>query len=223
MDVRLERRREVPCLRPRLVASPFRSLSSAAIRLHRALWPLLFLIILALGACNGGTQSSYPSTPIDTSSASGRIASDFKITVYQGQNILGGEETTFFDLLGQGKPVVLNFWAGACPPCRAEMPDLQEAFTEYQDRVLLFGLDIGPFVGLGSRDSGRALLEELGISYPAGTTFDAAVVRDYQILGMPTTVFLQPTGEVFTTWTGLLNRDKATELIEGLLLASGSL
>ena len=106
------------------------------------------------------------------------------------------------------------------PALPAEMPDLQEVYEEYQGQVLLFGLDVGPFVGLGSRDEGRALLKELKVTYPAGTTFDANIVRDYQILGMPTTVFIKPNGEVVRTWAGLLTKDKMTELVEELLAAS---
>jgi thiol-disulfide isomerase/thioredoxin len=118
--------------------------------------------------------------------------------------------------------VVLNFFAGLCPPCRAEMPDLQSVSAQYQGRVILFGLDIGPFVNLGSRKDGKALVRELGVTYPTGTTFDSKVVREYRVLGMPTTVFLTPDGKVFTTWTGLLTRGKMVELFEQLLKASGA-
>jgi hypothetical protein len=100
------------------------------------------------------------------------------------------------------------------------MPDLQEVHEGYGDRILLFGLDVGPFVGLNSREDGQALLEELQITYPAGTTFDANVVRDYQILGMPTTVFIKPDGVVIRNWAGLLNKQKLEELVEELLAAS---
>jgi thiol-disulfide isomerase/thioredoxin len=148
-----------------------------------------------------------------------KAAPDFQVVAYQGEELLGGKEVKFSQLFSQRKPVVLNFWAGLCPPCRAEMPDLQQVSQEYQDRVLLFGLDVGPFVGLGSREDGKALLKELQVTYPAGTTFDAEVVRKYQILGMPTTVFIKPDGKVLRTWTGLLTRKKLSELVEELLAA----
>ena len=151
----------------------------------------------------------------------GRPAPDFQITVYQGEDVLGGKEVKFSDLLAKGKPVVLNFWAGECPPCRAEMPDLQVVAEQYQDRILLFGLDVGPFVGLGSREDGQALLKELGVTYPAGTTFDARVVGDYQLLGMPTTFFIKPNGEIFERWTAIITKPKLKELVDGLLRASG--
>lgn len=180
------------------------------------------LLLLASAACVGVGQSSskYPATPIVPGNEKGFLAPDFEIAVYQGEEILGGEKIMFSELLAQGQPVVLNFWAGLCPPCRAEMPDLQEVSDEYQGRVLFFGLDVGPFVSLGSRKDGQVLLEELKITYPAGTTFDANVVRDYQILGMPTTLFIKPNGEVIRNWAGVLNQQKLEELVEELLATS---
>ena len=43
-------------------------------------------------------------------------ASAFSFSVYQGEEILGGSNVNFADLLDEGKPIVLNFWAGDCPP-----------------------------------------------------------------------------------------------------------
>ncbi len=149
-----------------------------------------------------------------------RGADDFPITVYQGQDVVGGAQVSYSHLTELGKPVVLNFWAGLCPPCRAEMPDLQATYAQYSDRVLLFGLDVGPFVGLGSNEDGRKLLKELNVTYPAGTTADAQVVRRYEILGMPTTLFIAPDGKVVQKWTGLLTKNKLKELVEQLLAAS---
>ena len=148
------------------------------------------------------------------------MPADFQISAYQGENHLGSDEVNLSELLAQGKPVVLNMWAGLCPPCRLEMPDLQAVHHAFQDQIILVGLDVGPFTALGTRDDGRALLQELGITYPAGTTFDAEVVRAYQLTGMPSTFFIKPNGEITRKWTGLLTEAKLTELVEDLLKAS---
>lgn len=150
------------------------------------------------------------------------VPRDFPISVYRGEDILGGKELRFSAIFATGKPVILNFFAGLCPPCRAEMPDIQSVSAQYKDRVTIFSLDIGPFVGLGSRDDGKELVQELGVTYPTGTTFDRQVVSAYQVLGMPTTVFITPEGKVWRKWTGLLTRSKLAELTEGLLKASGT-
>ena len=195
----------------------------------RIRFTLLPGMMLLLAACAQATPpepapvSNPPSSAGDSEPREideSKLVSDFELIVYQGQAELGGDIVRFRDLLSQGKPVVLNFWAGLCPPCRVEMPDLQEIYEGYGDRILLLGLDVGPFVGLGSQADGQALLVELGVTFPAGTTTDDNVVRDYALLGMPTTYFISPEGELIETWTGLLTKGKMVELVEQLLEAT---
>jgi hypothetical protein len=100
------------------------------------------------------------------------------------------------------------------------MPDLQAMYNQNEERVLLLGLDVGPFVGLGSSEDGRRLLDELDITFPTGTTSDAQVVRDYKLVGMPTTYFIRTDGTIHRQWTGILNRKKLDELVKDLLAAS---
>jgi thiol-disulfide isomerase/thioredoxin len=157
-----------------------------------------------------------------SSSVVSELPGDFEIIVYQGENALGGQEVRFSEILAQDKPVVLEFWAGLCPICRVEMPKLQETYDEYGDKVILVGVDIGPFVGLGSEEDARALLDKLEITFPAGTTPDASVMRDYKILGTPTTVFLKPNGEITQQWAGIMTQDQLNGFIEALLDASTS-
>ena len=145
-------------------------------------------------------------------SAVGERAPDFSFTLFQGGSELGGRHLNIHQL--DGKPVILNFWAGLCPPCRAEMPDLQAFHDDFKDDVTLVGVDIGQFMGLGSQQDAENLLRELGITYPAGFTDDRGVVQDYQILGMPTTVFINPDGTIFEKWTGALNRRVLEQKVE---------
>ena len=131
------------------------------------------------------------------------VVENFSFTLFQGEKVLGAEKMEMDQLLG--KPIVLNFWAGQCPPCRAEMPDLQRFYDGSKDEVTLLGIDVGQFTRLGTRRDARNLLKELGITYPAGYTGDASVVRKYKVLSMPTTVFINADGTVFETWSGGLN------------------
>jgi len=153
--------------------------------------------------------------------AEGELEADFEINLYQGEDVLGGSSVKFSDVLTQGKPVVLNMWAGLCPICRNELPELQEAYETYGDQVLFIGVDVGPFVGLGSREDGRALLDELEITYPAGSTPDPQILRDYDVLGTPTTHFVTPSGESIQRRTGPMSEDQLQENIEALIEASG--
>ncbi len=147
---------------------------------------------------------------------------DFDIIVYQGEDVLGGKAVKFSEVLAQGKPVVLNLWAGLCPLCRAEMPDLQKAHDKYGDQVLIVGVDIGSLVRLGSEEDARNLLDELSITYPAGTTPDAAIMTGYKVLGTPANYFLKPNGEIVQRWNGVLTEKQLYDSIEKLLDVSGS-
>jgi thiol-disulfide isomerase/thioredoxin len=151
-----------------------------------------------------------------------RSASDLELILYQGGVALGGDRIRLSQLWGKGRPVVVNFWAGLCPPCRAEMPDFQKLYSESAQRFFLIGVDVGPFIGLGSQEEGKALLRELDITFPAGTTLDARPVSAYQILGMPTTVFITAEGKILRKHVGLLTREQMNAFVAELLKVSGT-
>jgi len=166
---------------------------------------------------------SSPDESEETSGQAGvSLEGDFEINLYQGEDLLGGSSVMFSDVLAQGKPVVLNMWAGLCPICRNELPELQDAYETYGDEVLFLGVDVGPFVGLGSREDGRALLNELEITYPAGSTPDREIMRDYDVLGTPTTHFITPSGESIERLTGVLGEEQLRETIKELMDTAGS-
>ena len=184
---------------------------------------LLALAVLAflVAACGGGSgdaEDQMPSissgTEIDMS-AEKDLAPNFTFTMYQGEDKVGGSELDLAQL--RGKPVVLNFWAGLCPPCRAEMPDLQIFYDQFKDRVILIGIDLGRFTGLGSQNDATDLLQELGVTYPAGFTNDSSVVKDFKVLGMPTTIFIRADGTIFKKWIGALNEDVLAERTNAML------
>lgn len=111
----------------------------------------------------------------------------------------------------RGRPVVLNFWASWCVPCRREMPTFQAVSQQLGDRVA--------FVSVNHQD-GRSpalrLLDETGVTYPAGHDPEGKVAAAYGLIGMPTTVFISPTGQVVATRTGEMTRSQLQHAIEDL-------
>ena len=81
---------------------------------------LAVLMGILVLACS--TASAPPATAPASTSEEG-LAPDFSFNFYQGEDILGSETKQLSQL--RGTPVVLNFWARLCPPCWAEMPELQ--------------------------------------------------------------------------------------------------
>lgn len=161
-------------------------------------------------------QVSMTMAPLNTPVPSEELAPDFAIIVSQGQEILGGNDVAMASLLGE-KPVVMNFWAAECPPCRAELPEFQEFHEEYQGRVLVLGVDLGQFTGQGTPEQGRELLAELGVHFPAGHTEDSQILPKYRVLGLPTTVFINADGSIHNKWTGALNKQTLIEKAEEML------
>lgn len=163
-------------------------------------------IVLAGAVAIGLSQPDTAETGDRGATAPSVAAADgaFPIVAYRGADLLGADELDFSQLLGTGTPVVLNFWAGQCPPCRAEMPAFQRVYDRFGSEFLLVGVDIGPFIGLGSHESAIELLDDLDITYPTAYALDARAVQDNEVLGMPTTIFYDGTGKVVGRHTGLL-------------------
>ena len=184
------------------------------------------LLITACGESADSETTPEPTTGASTDvsgfpAGEARPASDFTFETYQGADLVGGETVQFSQILAAGKPVVLNFWAAQCPPCRVEMPEFDHAWQATKDRVLLVGLDVGPLINLGTRAEGQALAEELGVTYPVGTTSDATIMQRYQVLGMPSTLFITTQSQIHRQWTGILDEASTIEFMNELVQASG--
>lgn len=92
----------------------------------------------------------------------------------------------------RGRPVVLNFWASWCTPCRREMPLFQEAWETYRDRgLLVVGVDVKD-----APDSALEFLDKVAVTYPIVRDDEEALIRALGITtGLPQTYFLRPDPE----------------------------
>jgi len=190
--------------------------------------PSLLALSVAIGAlltaCGGVIKESIAtSTP---TAESGRVSMGSKVNletpeliieVYQRTDESAIETVRLSEMLGRGKPVVLNFWAALCPPCLAEMPTIQAIYEQRGKEVTIIGIDIGPQQFLGSRKDGKQLLVDLNISYPVGTTFDEDVVRKFEVVAMPTTLFINADGSLRRAWNGLLDEERFNQILDNML------
>ena len=140
-------------------------------------------------------------------------APDFELALFGDETRAEDELLSLSDL--EGTPLVMNFWYPSCPPCRAEMPDLEASFQRYKDRGVLF---VGvTSLQLDTMDDAREFIAEVGVTYPVGPDTDGAIMRAYGVNNFPSTVFVNAKQELVRTWAGLLNEEKLGELIEEML------
>ncbi|MBI4317429.1 MAG: TlpA family protein disulfide reductase [Chloroflexi bacterium] len=113
----------------------------------------------------------------------------------------------------RGKPVVLNFWASWCAPCREEMPGLERVWRSYGDKEVLFlGVDIQD-----DEYDARAFLKEMGITYPVGRDPSDRIPISYGVTGIPSTFFISREGKVARRWVGSIAEEQLVAFIEELL------
>jgi len=169
------------------------------------------LVVAAVGAV---VLSRHGSGPAET-------APGFTMVAYGGQSELGGERVAIDSLVGRGKPVVLNFWAALCPPCRAEMPGYERIHRDLGSRILIVGVDLGPYTGLGSHEDARRFLRENGITYPTAYATTSAPLQEYRIQGMPTTIIFDGKGRIVSRHTGYFSEDQLRQSLSALVDSPG--
>lgn len=114
----------------------------------------------------------------------------------------------------KGKTVFLNFWATWCSPCRAEMPDIQKLYEEFQQEdVVILGV-AAPNLGKEQSEEGiRTFLEENGYTYPVVMDTDAEAFQAYGINSFPTTFMIDKDGNVFGYIPGQLSEETMRDII----------
>ena len=135
-------------------------------------------------------------------------APDFTVTDADGNAV------SLSDFLG--KPVILNFWASWCGPCKMEMPDFDEAFAEYGDRIHFVMVNLTDGYQ-ETADTAKAFLETTDYTFPV--YFDTAqegAIR-YGVSAVPVTYFLDAEGYFVAMGQGMLTAEALQKGIALLL------
>ena len=138
---------------------------------------------------------------LDVKAEEGALAPDFLL------GRLDGSELRLSDLRGQ--PVVLNFWATWCAPCRKEIPQFVDASERFREQGLVV-------VGVNLQEGKsivRPYADDFGMDFPIVIDVDGEVGDAYRLLGLPVTYFIDRDGIVRSVFTGPFEEsDRGTEV-----------
>ncbi|MGH9428969.1 MAG: peroxiredoxin family protein [Terriglobia bacterium] len=139
----------------------------------------------------------------------GHFAPDFALKTLEGKTLRLSE------LRGK-KVVLINFWATWCPPCRLEMPTMQQIYTEYKGKGLeILAINIEP----DAKEEIQDFIKELRLTFPVLLDPDMKVTRKYRLIGLPVSMLIDRQGIIrskeigYHDWTDKESR----KLVESLL------
>ena len=125
---------------------------------------------------------------------------------------LDGRSASFADY--EGRPLVVNFLASWCVPCQDELPGFQAVHAELGQKVAFLGLNPNDRL-----EDATTFVESLGVTFDVGRDPHGELFEAFGVVGMPSTYFVSPTGEILGSAVGKLSADGLRSRIDALLLA----
>jgi cytochrome c biogenesis protein CcmG/thiol:disulfide interchange protein DsbE len=169
--------------------------------------------VLAIAALSYGILK-----PAKTTDGAGNTAPSFELELLSGEGTLSDSDL-------RGKPVVLNFWASWCYPCREEMPLFEDSSKEYAGRITFVGVLVRDTV-----ESARAFVRNHHITYPIVWDPDQTLAHALGVSPLPETFFIDPSWHLIEGVTqesidgsggqrtfGAIEEDQLQERIDALL------
>ncbi|ALX49020.1 redoxin domain-containing protein [Lentibacillus amyloliquefaciens] len=167
---------------------------------------------------DGGTandESSESGNPEDSTDDSGENADSDTVGLEVGNiapdfqlETLDGEQVALSDY--RGRRVMVNFWATWCPPCRAEMPDMQSFYEDKDVEILAINLTGTE----SSREGVTDFTNEFGLTFPILMDEDTQVANEYQIQPIPSSFMIDSNGRIQYKALGAMNYEMMVQQFE---------
>ena len=148
----------------------------------------MFVVVLAVGLSIGWIVSGGAESVAQL----GQPAPDFTVEVIDGGEFTLSEQ--------RGQPVVVNFWASWCEPCRVEIPDISE-FADANPGVVVVGVAVQD-----AEQTARGFAADVGATYPLALGTED-IEDSYPTFGLPATYVLDEEGVIIEVFNGIVDED----------------
>ena len=163
---------------------------------------VIAIAVAGLLLTQGGAKNESSSKP---SSETKESAPDFTLALLDGKKFHLGDY--------KGKPVLINFFASWCLPCREEMPVLEKVVNEYEPKGVIF-------LGVAVDDTEikmKDFVAKYGVTFPVGLDKTAAIQKSFGIYGIPTTYFIDKQGVINYSHSGSVTEELLQHELDKLL------
>lgn len=144
------------------------------------------------------------------SSTKKSILTDKLATINFKLKDLSGNEVSLSDF--KGKKVFLNFWATWCPPCKAEMPDIENLYNETKDSdLIILAVNIGD-----DKNTTKSFIDKNKYGFTVLLDLDQSVAAQYNIAAIPTSFFIDKEGNIVTSIKGGMTMEEMKNYISKL-------
>lgn len=159
----------------------------------------LFIVIFTGCISNSSDRSKAPDFTVDM----------LDLTKVGQANVKNyrGKKVSLADF--KGKPLVLNFWAPWCPPCKEEAPLLQQTYEKYKGKNI-------DFLMISIQDTDRNVvnfMKDNNLTFPVGLDTEAVLTTRYSVSGLPTTFFIDSDSKIKRTYIGALQPEQIDSFI----------
>ncbi len=167
--------------------------------MNKKVWILILLLVVLIAGAAVAYNGLADKVQLDNLATGETVAAEVPEGTQVSENL--APDFTVYDLEGnahslsdfRGKPVIVNFWASWCGPCKSEMPDFEEKYQAYKDDIHFLMVNLTD----GSRetvDTAQSYIDSQGYTFPVYFDTDYSAAIAYAVSAIPATYFIDENG-----------------------------